>query len=148
MKISRINIVLSLFAMLLGGCKKGNQIIEQVPVSLYIYLNQPLYTNLKIVNGWVYMAGGVKGIIVYHAIDGYKAYDRSCTYDPNTPCNPSIYVTSDNITCVDSSCAGTTTCGSKFILSDGGPISGLATVALVQYRTELNADGTQLHIFN
>ncbi|MEO8150624.1 MAG: hypothetical protein ABI723_23535 [Bacteroidia bacterium] len=149
MKISLINIAAYLFfTLLISSCKKGNQVIDQVPVDTYVYLNQPLYVNLNVINGWVYISGGVKGIIVYHGIDGYKAYDRSCTYDPKTACNPSIYVSSDNITCIDSCCTGTACCGSKFIISDGGPISGPATIALVQYQTQLNSDGSQLHIFN
>lgn len=149
MRISyKILVLASIITLLFNSCKKTNTVIDQVPVDIYIYLNQPLYTNLKVVNGWVYLTGGVKGIIVYHGIDNYKAYDRSCTFDPKTPCNPSIYVLSDNITCIDSSCTGTTTCKSKFIISDGGPISGPATVPLVQYRTELSPDGNQLHIFN
>jgi len=149
MKFSPNILAISLFTLtLFSGCRKKNQVIDQVPVDTYVYLNQPLYVNLQAINGWVYISGGVKGIIVYHGIDGYKAYDRSCTYDPNTACSPSIYVSTDNITSLDSCCSGTACCNSKFILSDGGPISGPATVALVQYQTELSSDGSQLHIFN
>lgn len=144
---SRIVISVSFAALLLfNSCKKNNQVIPSVPVDVYIYLSQPLYSNLNSPNGWVYLTGGAKGIIVFNSGAGYKAYDRSCTYDPLTSCS-SVYVTADNITLIDSCCSGDACCKSKYIITDGGPIGGFATVALVQYRTEV-LSGNQLHIFN
>ncbi len=134
--------------LMLQACKKTNSPIPSVPVDVYIYLNQPLYTNLKVPGGWVYVQGGVKGLIVYNTgNDLFRAYDRACTYDPSTTCS-SVTVTTDNITAVDSCCVGDACCNSKYIITDGGPISGLSTIALFQYRTFLNADGTELHITN
>lgn len=132
--------------LLLSSCKKNNQVIPSVPVDIYIYLTQPIYSSLNSPNGWVYLTGGAKGIIVYNSGSGYKAYDRSCTYDPTTSCS-SVFVTTDNITLKDSCCSGDACCKSKFIITDGGPISGLATIALVQYRTEV-INGNELHIYN
>ena len=140
--------LITITLLLLHGCKKNNSVIPTVPVDIYVYLNQPLYTNLKVPGGWVYLSGGVKGIIVYNSgNDLFKAYDRACTYDPATSCS-SVTVTTDNVTAVDSCCSGDACCKSKYIITDGGPITGLSTVALFQYRTFLNADGTQLHITN
>ncbi len=145
----KFQVILVVIATLFSACKKTGSVIDQVPVDTYVYLNQPLYINLKVPGGWVYIPGGVKGILVYNSgNDIYKAYDRSCTFDPKNPCNPSIYVTSDNVTLKDSCCSGVSCCGSSFIISDGGPIGGPATIPLVSYRTELNPDGSQLHIFN
>jgi hypothetical protein len=133
---------------MLQSCKKSNNVIPNVPVDVYIYMNQPLSANLKVPGGWIYAQGGVKGILVYNSgNDVFRAYDRACTYDPQTSCS-SVTVGIDNVTAIDSCCGGDACCKSKYLIVDGAPMSGPTTIALVQYRTFLNSDGTELHITN
>ena len=49
-----------------ASCKKDND--GNVPITgvdILIYVNNPSYINLNAVGGWVYITGGVRGIIVY-----------------------------------------------------------------------------------
>jgi nitrite reductase/ring-hydroxylating ferredoxin subunit len=147
MKFNRI-VIACLAISCLTCCKKSNGIIDNVPVNLLLYLNQPSYVKLQTPGGWVYVSGGVKGIIVYNAGGGtFRAYDQSCTYDPNTACSK-VWVTNDNITAIDSCCGGDACCKSKYSIADGAPLGGPTVDALVQYRTYLSTDGTQLSIVN
>ena len=63
--------------------------------------------------------------------------DRTCTYDPSTKWL--LKVQSDNVTVKD-------TCGSKFLILDGGVTNGPASQGLKTYGTTY--DGTTLHIYN
>ncbi|HQV00459.1 MAG: hypothetical protein JNK61_08610 [Bacteroidia bacterium] len=147
MNIIRLTFFISVFACL-TGCKKNQGLIDNVPVDILIYLNQPAYVKLQTPGGWAYLNGGVKGIIVYNAGGNiFRAYDQSCTYDPNSSCSK-VMVTADNITAVDSCCGGDACCKSKYSIGNGEPLAGSSTNALVQYRTFLSADGSQLSIVN
>lgn len=138
-----IFLAILLFAELFTGqgCKKESETIPNVYVDFYIYLNQPSYAALNSVGNFVYVTGGVKGIIVYRkSLDEFVAYDRSCPYDPDAG-NAIINVDSTNVFSSDSNC------GSKFNLLDGSVLNGPATRPLKSYRTSFDGLNT-LHIFN
>lgn len=105
---------------------------------IVINLNLPEYTDLNS-KGWVYIDGGVQGIILYKASStSYLAYERNCSYNPIN--NPGAVVFADisNLFMIDH------TCHSSFDFADGTPTGGPAWRPLRRYKTVL--DGTQLII--
>ncbi len=122
------------------GCKKdsstsNNNGVPNVAVSFTIDLDSPLYVNLTIIGGWMYITGGYlnHGIIVYRASqDQFYAMDRTCTYNNNG----SVQVERNGIFAIDSSC------GSVFTVSLGGSVNkGPATLGLKNYSA--NFDGVE-----
>jgi nitrite reductase/ring-hydroxylating ferredoxin subunit len=131
-----------LFVFLFPQCKKEKQQneIPYIAVNIAINPNSTEFIRLNTVNGWEYLTGGYRGIIVFRAsTNGFMAFERACPYDWN--------LTSTRIV-VDSS--GITTrcpsCSSKFILTDGSPFSGPSAYPMKQYQTSFN--GVTLYIYN
>ena len=130
-----------LMAILFYGCKKGDDNgVPIVDVDIYIYTSNPSFINLNAVGGWVYITGGVRGILVYRqSISDFKAYDRNCTYNSNDAC-AIVYVDASNIIATD------TCCNSQFSIYDGSVLQAPAGVPLKTYNTTF--DGNVLHIYN
>lgn len=127
-----------------SGCKGKDHYpeIPYVPVNIFIDPNSTMYIELNAVGGWVYLTADApsRGIIVYRlSQDEFMAYERICPYDPDI-INARVEVEHSGVTAIDS------LCGSRFILTDGQPFKGPATLPLKQYRTAY--DGNTLHIFN
>jgi nitrite reductase/ring-hydroxylating ferredoxin subunit len=128
------------FLFTIISCKDKNETVPNTFVDIFIYTNNPEYVRLNSPGGWVYVQGGLKGIIVYRSSnDEFKAYERSCPYQVEKACQ--TVVTSDNVTIADTSC-----CGSNFNISDGGVSKGPASQGLRQYQTTFG-NGV-LHIYN
>lgn len=127
--------------ILIGSCKKNND--NSVPltaVDIYIYANNPSFINLTVPGGWVYITGGVRGILVYRkSTSEFMAYDRNCTYRPSDACAV-VSVDATNIIATD------TCCHSKFSISDGSVLQAPAALPLKAYSTTF--DGNVLHIYN
>lgn len=124
------------------GCTKETftSNIPLVDVNIFIYPNTPSFINLNNVGGFEYITGGVRGIIVYRAsADEFKAYDRNCTFRPEENC-ATVDVNDSNIIAEDDCCS------SQFLITEGSPINGPATLPLKAYRTTY--DGNVLHVFN
>lgn len=133
--------LLIIFSGLSFFCKKDNSGgIPNVAVNIYIYTTDPSFVNLNVIGGWVYITGGVKGIVVYRKNnDEFMAYERNCTYKPELSC-ARINVDASNIMAED------TCCGSKFVLTDGSVVNGPASFPLKKYQTKY--EGNSLHIYN
>ncbi|MCF8297746.1 MAG: hypothetical protein K9J13_09410 [Saprospiraceae bacterium] len=140
-KLLLFSITISFTALLIFGCKKKEAypLIPNVYVNLYIDINSALYSELQHDGGYMYFTGGNRGILVYRTIDEFKAYERTCPYDPDKDC-ARIEVDQSGLFAVDSCCM------SKFLLLDGSVHSGPSTLPLKQYRTDF--DGDFLHIYN
>ena len=123
------------------GCRKENEnTVPNTAVDIYIYTSNPSFINLNAVGGWVYITGGVRGILVYRkSTSEFMAYDRNCTYQPTNTCS-TIVVNNTNIIAVDSCC------GSQFSIYDGSVLHGPAGLPLKTYSTIF--DGTSLHVYN
>lgn len=129
------------------SCKKKKTIQDPVPyqtVNLTIYPNDPLNFKIQSVGGWIYVTGGVNGIIIYRkAINNtntdFVALERTSTYFPNDA-YAKAKVQSDNFTCRD------TISGSEWQIIDGAVQKAPATLPLKQYQTFF--DGTTLRITN
>jgi nitrite reductase/ring-hydroxylating ferredoxin subunit len=122
-------------------CKKDKtDEIPYVYVNFYINPTSTQYLDLNNIGGYVYVTGGVRGIIIYHrSVDEFLAYERNCPYQPSNDC-AQVEVDNSGIMTVDSCC------GSKFLLTDGSVSNGPATRSLKTYQTSY--DGTTLHVFN
>ena len=140
-------IIAYIFIVLFYNCgTKPHPTIPTVEVDFYIYPTDLTYLNLSYDGGYVYVTGGVNGIIVYRAIGTeFRAYDRACPYDW-TDSDAWISVEDNGIIL---SCSR---CGATFNILDGnlltGPIlfSNPETYTLKSYRTYYN--GMRLHVYN
>jgi nitrite reductase/ring-hydroxylating ferredoxin subunit len=105
-----------------------------------INLNLPAYVALKMDGGSMAIDdGGVRGIILHRLnASTYVAYERNCSYQPNSAC-ATIDIDPGSKLYLLCSC-----CSSTFDLSTGLPTSGPAWRPLRQYETSLN--GTVLTI--
>ena len=130
-------------------CNCGNRPHPTIPnakVDFYIYPNDLTYLDLNYSGGFVYLTGGVEGIIVYRLNEmTFLAYDRACPYDWKD--NDSwISVNDDGLTL---SCSK---CRAIFNILDGSLISGPATFnnpetyTLKYYKTYF--DGARLRVYN
>lgn len=83
---------------------------------------------------------GLGGVLVYHSVDGYHAYDLAC---PNET-QASVRVEMDD----DAIYAICPKCGSKYNVFEGygSLVEGPATSGLKQYQTALS--GTKLYVTN
>jgi len=137
--LSRLILVVLLLLMTLT-CKKDKEEIPNVAVNIYIYPNSTQYVQLNTNGGWVYLTGGVRGIIVYRRTqDEFVAFERNCPYLPSSTC-ALVSVEQSGLTLLDSCC------GSRFIITDGSIVNGPASVSMKTYYTAY--DGNALHIYN
>ena len=132
--------IFAFICLLFLSCQKQDDYVQNVLVDITLNLSLPEFEELQTVGNFVFINGGVKGIIVYHqAFDIYKTYDRNCTYQPSLSCA--------RIDSVNSSIAICNCCDSKFLLGqDGQTIDGPALMPLKEYPNNLLGD--VLYIYN
>lgn len=137
-----LGVSLLLAHLLTASCNRGSDRVPSVAVDEYLNLNLPQFSVLNAVNNWIYydLAGNRGIIVVKTGINEFKAYERTCPYDPSIS-TAFIQGIPNDILAIDS------TCGSKFSLIDGSVVKGPANQALLRYRTELLPNNV-LHIFN
>lgn len=139
----KIVIVISILSFTLFNCKEKQREPDPIPyqpVEITIYPNDPIYFKVQTIGGWLYLNGGVQGILLYRSTQTeFLAYERASTYLPDNA-YALAKVQSDNFTCRD------TVSNSKWQIIDGAVISGPATFPLRQYQTTY--DGNALRIFN
>ena len=124
----------------LSNCKKQSDAIPATYVDFMVYLTQPQYVSLNAVGGWVYLTGGVKGIIVFRkSPTEFAAYERDCPYDPNAA-NARIDVDNSGVIGVDSNC------GSKFSLADNSIVNGPTTHSMRAYYADYNSSSQTIHV--
>ncbi len=98
-----------------------------------INLSLPAYIKLKSTGGYVYLDGGMRGILLYRAEDDvYYAFERACPYHPRAVC-AQVKVNSSNLYMED------TCCGSTFDFR-GRVTGGPARYALQRYETYLEGN--------
>lgn len=133
--------LLFLSLLCLFSCKKDNNSpIPNTSVDIYIYTTNPSFFSLNAVGGWVYVTGGVRGIVVYRkSMSEFMAYDRNCTYNSSDPC-ATVVVDPSNVIMKD------TCCHSCFSIYDGSVTQNPAVLPLKTYATTF--DGSVLHIYN
>jgi Rieske Fe-S protein len=146
MTMIKKSFLLTLMVLLAGGlllsrCKKEQDNgVPMISVDTYLYTSDPAFINLNAVGGWVYINGGVRGILIYRkSISDFIAYDRNCTYQSSEAC-ATVHVDASNIIATD------TCCHSQFSIVDGSVLTGPAGLPLKTYNTTF--DGNMLHIYN
>jgi nitrite reductase/ring-hydroxylating ferredoxin subunit len=133
----------ALFCLIAPGCSKNPESVNNMPyvlVNFSINPNSTEYLRLNTVNGWEYLTGGYKGILVFRkSATEFSAFERACPYDWQST-DARILTDTSGVT------AYCPVCKSKFILTDGTPYSGPSRYSLKQYQTSY--DGTLLYIYN
>tara|TARA_B100000700_G_C14932594_1_gene802683 strand:- start:426 stop:839 length:414 start_codon:yes stop_codon:yes gene_type:complete len=127
------NLITLFFSLLfLSSCINRNDYIQDVYVNIEIPINQPEYSGLNAIGNSIFITGGVKGIIIYHAnINDYRAFDRNCSFEPSTQC---AYIDSINSTIASCNC-----CSSKFLIDQNGiTANGPALLPLKEYYTSFS----------
>lgn len=120
---------------LFSGCDSDapESAIPYVYVYQEINLNDIRYQELHQPNGYIYIPGGVRGIIVIsNGFGDYTAFDRACSYHPAEDC-AQIEMHESGFYLFDDCCDST------FNLS-GQPTGGPARTPLRRYNTFLNGD--------
>ncbi len=131
---TKIKILTGIIVMLLFSfCKKTTTVQDNVPyqtVNITIYPNDPLYFKIQVVGGWVYLSGGVNGIIVYRqsqtGANDFIAIERTSTHLPNDA-GARVKVLSDGFTLKD------TVSNSTWQINNGAVLTGPANLPLRQY---------------
>lgn len=133
--ITRDKILVILLMVFCWGCETsdpGNQIPPAI-VNETINLTNQQYQNLQFIGGYVEIAGGVRGIIIYHEGNNeFCAFERNCSYQPLDAC-AQVGVESSGLFMVDSCCSST-------FNFDGFPTGGPATLPLRTYQALKNGD--------
>lgn len=129
-----ILIILLVFTINLTGCENE---LGDVPLpfrdfqDIIINLDLPEYRNLTNDKGYIYIDGGVRGIIVYHESGNtYYAYERNCSYEPNNAC-ATVEVHTSSLYMVD------TCCGSIYSFPNAFPTREPARSPLRIYESSL-----------
>jgi len=135
-------IILLLLILCFFSCDEKQNPVPNVYVDILIPLNDPQYSSITVPGNFLYLTGGVNGILLIHTVDDqYKAYDRTCTYDPD--CGTVSY-NENTFRATDTVC-----CGSEFsMLVDGIVEQGPAEFPLKQYACIYNQNSNTLQIRN
>ena len=125
-------IILVLSLLSLSSCNDSDDYIQNVYVNIEVPVNQPEYSDLDAIGNSIFITGGVKGIIIYHAnVNDYRAFDRNCSFEPSTQC---AYIDSINSTIASCNC-----CSSKFLIDQNGiTANGPALRSLKEYYTSFS----------
>jgi hypothetical protein len=146
MNATRLIISLVLSAFLVGSCKKSkhqnvaDNPVPYVPVSITLYPNDPLNLPVQGIGGWMYINGGINGIVLYRKSEQeFIAIERTSSQLPDDP-KARVVVLKDNFTLAD------TVSNSHWRLIDGTVVQGPAEWSLRLYGTTY--DGNALRIRN
>jgi hypothetical protein len=139
MKLGKL-LCIMLLVWFATGCGEEQQvIIPSVPVDIRLNLSSQEAVPLRTDGGAIYLAGGLRGIIVYRKNqDTYLAFERACTFEPEKEC--SIVEIDPSLLFMIDKC-----CGSQFDY-EGFPRGGPAPAPLRRYQAFL--EGHALRILN
>ncbi|MBC7426791.1 MAG: hypothetical protein H7321_09675 [Bacteroidia bacterium] len=141
--------VLLIAFIILGSCgKKNTTVNNNVPyvyVSIQVFKSLSENTYLATPGTYKYLTGGYKGIILAHTLDDkYLAFDRTCTFHPETSC---AIIELDSATFNNYYCGKKTNhcCDSRY-QADGFVVNGPATQPLKSYN--VSQDANYIYITN
>jgi hypothetical protein len=133
-----LKIITLFFVALLAGNISCNQqtdidIIPFAYVNTDLYLKNIQYQDLRRQGGFIYLEEvGFRGIIVYNDGTRFRAFERACTYDPRSKCEP-VKVDDSTLFMVHECCA-------SVYNFDGYPTAGPAPLPLREYVTFVEGD--------
>lgn len=136
------------------GCSKNTnntnpEPIDNVPVSITVNLNLPTNFHLQNVGSFIYLSGGVKGIIlVHHTDDNFYAFDRACSYQPNSVSCSKVEVDTAflQFRCGETTSKGFQKCCDSRFFFDGSVSQSPARFPLKQYT--ITKSGNSIFISN
>lgn len=135
-----IILILLIAPLFLLRCDIKHSTIPEVAVDFYIYPNDVSYLDLNYYGGYVYVTGGVSGIIIYRINEfTFMAFDRACPYDW-AETDSWLWMEESGLTIKCSKC------GSQFNVINGAVIDGIAEFPLKYYKTSYN--GVRLRVYN
>ena len=138
--MKKILIAICLVLPLLVCCDIYQNPIPYVKLDFFVYPNDVMYHQLNTYGGYVYVTGGVNGIIIYRLDEWtFFAYDRACPHDFENH-DSWLWVAPDGLRLVDS------LCGSTYNILDGSIVEGGDGYPVIQYYTQY--DGTNLRVYN
>ena len=114
--LMKLSLYILSISLLIASCNSKGDYIKEVYVNILIDLSLPEYSDLQVSGNYIFIEGGVEGIIIYHGVgDDYKVYDRNCSYEPSLACSV-----------IDSVSSGVAYCGcctSAFLLEQDGAVA-------------------------
>lgn len=136
-------VLLTVFVVFVySQCRKKDDVVPYTRVNFTIYLNDPDFVSLQTVGNYVFVTGGVCGILIYHkSQDEFVAFDRCCPHNASER-NAVIPDTTQAAVLVCPVCI------SKFSMVDGFPITGIAERPLTEYKTNYNPSNNSLQVYN
>jgi hypothetical protein len=138
----------SIFALLSSCNRTANEPIPTGPVNITIDLNLADYQALIVPGNFVYLEGGVKGVLVIHDYeDNWHAFERTCAWEPLSTCSK-IWVDTAGIQlqCGNPSASGFVKCCESQYYFNGFPSKGPARGSLARYR--VSRIGNLLQVYN
>lgn len=132
-----------------SSCNRtANEPIPTGPVNITIDLNLADYQALIVPGNFIYVEGGVKGVLVMHDYDdNWHAFERTCAWEPLSSCSK-IWVDTPNIQlrCGNPTAGGFVKCCESQYYFNGFPSNGPARGSLARYR--ISRIGNLLQIYN
>ena len=131
--------------LIIFSCKKktkntSDNPVPYIPIDMVVYPNDPLNFKVQAIGGWIYLNGGINGIILYHkSQQEFVAIERTSAYLPDNAA-AKVKVMTDNFTCRD------TVSDSRWRIFDGAVTQGPAQWGLRIYGTTY--DGNAVRIRN
>ncbi len=130
---------------LLTSCSRNNQGINQIPDIFFeqtYSLNLPQFQSLNSVGGMVALPIGYRGTFLYRAsITEFRAYERTCSWQPLTPCHV-LNLDSASLILLRCGC-----CTSSWNF-EGQVTNGPASFPLKRYTTLFSTSSNTLTITN
>ncbi len=134
-----------LLILILAGvsCKKNRtHPVPSIAFDFSIDMTLPSYQDLNSVGGWAYVAGGIKGIIVYRqSTDVFVAWERMSPEDPDNVCATGLTPDSVNFLQLYDPCSS-----ARFSMYDGSPLAN-SNWGLRKYQALWNGSNL-LRIYN
>jgi len=125
-------IILGLIFLVFSCRPYRHEILPYESVNFTVYLTDPGFTTLQNPSTYIYVTGGIAGIILYR-LDAmtFLAYDRACPYDWDLTTDR-LNVDTNGLTISHA------TCGSIFSILNGTVIKGPSNYGLLPYKTVFN----------
>jgi hypothetical protein len=114
------------------GCRDRMAQVPDVPVDIVININEPVFFDLTVPTGWVYLTGGSRGIILYRLnLEDFVAIERHSPYESQDNC--AVLVDDDGVI-VSDPCSE-----SSWLINDGSIVTGPTSFPLVTYDVTFNS---------
>jgi nitrite reductase/ring-hydroxylating ferredoxin subunit len=143
MPVSKVHLFLItiLFISISDSCRKKDDLVPNVAVNFTIFLSDPEFATLQTIGNYVFVTGGVSGIVIYrYSQTEFIAFDRCCSYNPSDRC--AVLPDTANSLFLKCPC-----CSSNFSFIDGSVQSGPAERPLTMYESSFDGNNS-VHIYN